>query len=50
LLLVQSSVLVPPTGIAVGEATRLAVTGPVTVTVALAGALVAPPAPPQVSV
>jgi hypothetical protein len=47
--LVQVSVLVPPSGMAVGDAARFAVTGGPTVTVAPAGVLVAPPAPVQLS-
>ena len=48
--LAQVSWLVPPSGIAVGTAESDAVTAGPTVTVAVAGALVAPPAPLQVSV
>ena len=48
-VLPQVSSLVPPSGIVVKSAIRLAVTAAPTVTVAPAGTLVAPPAPVQVT-
>ena len=50
LVLLHASVLDPPEAMALGVAVREAVGAGPTVTIALAGALVAPPAPVQVSV
>jgi hypothetical protein len=47
--LVQARSLLPPSGTEEGVAVRVTVTAGPTVTVTLAGVLVAPPGPPQVS-